>query len=161
MYSCAKMLPAIEVLPSIYIFIQHNPSPPPTRFPKLFRTQLPARPPHPIPKPTLPLLPCFSHFPAQPQTEERETTLHHHHHHCCWIVIRFRVDSWCGSSIILLHLSPHLSKMKSTFWNGMFIARGHNKAHYHWHSIASQSYNTCLMHKFPFIFPKEPLLNTE
>lgn len=117
--------------------------------------------PPPIPKPTLPPLPCFSHFPAQPQTEEREMTLHHHHHHLCWIVIRFRVDSWCGSSIILPNLSPYLCKMKSTFWNVTFIARGHNKAHHRWHSIASHSFTTRVSCKFPFIFPKETLLNTE
>lgn len=32
---------------------------------------------------------------------------------CCWIVIRFRVDSWCGLSITLPNWSPHLNKMKS------------------------------------------------
>lgn len=134
------MLPALQVLWPIHIFIQHHSSPPATRFPKLFRTQLPARPP--IPKPTLPPLPCFSHFPAQPQTEERETTLHYHHLRCCWIVIRFRVDSWCGLSITLPNWSPHLNKVKSASWNGIFIARGHNKAHHLWHSIASHSFTT-------------------
>lgn len=97
-------------------------APPLIRFPKLFRTQLPARVPPPFPSPDPP--PGLA-FPAQPQTEERETTFHDHHHHCCRIAIQFGVDSWFRLSITHPNLPPYLSEMKRVSWNGIFTAREH------------------------------------
>lgn len=134
-YSCAKMLPSASF--SFSATALHHPH----AFPSYSGPSFPYKTPPPphsqahTPPPFRLAFPIFP--PSRRQKKDKRPLRNHHLHHCCRIAIRFRVDIWCPCPLPSLFY-PHVAEK----CNGIFIARGHNKAHHLWHWRASHSFTT-------------------